>query len=343
MADARFFSNHGPFRLSRLADIAGARLAVGADPAPEIHDVAPLESAGPDDITFLDNPRYVELFARTAAGACIVAEKFADRAPAGVAVLLSQQPYQAFARVAQAFYPQAAPSGGVHPAAVVDPAADIGEQCEIGPNAVVGPGARLGARCVVGPNAVVGANVHVGDDCLIGASASLEFCLIGDRVTIQPGARIGPAGFGFAPDSAGHVPVPQVGRVRIGDDCHVGANATVARGAGPDTVIGNNVWIDNLVQIAHNVEIGDGSILVAQAGVAGSTKLGNFVILAAQAGLIGHIEVGDGAQVGAQAGVIGDVAAGQTVLGSPAMPIREFWRQVAAVKRLSKRKRGEHD
>ena len=137
-------------------------------------DVAPVESAGPDDITFLDNPRYVESFARTAAGACIVAEKFADRAPAGVAVLLSQQPYQAFARVAQAFYPQSAPSGDVHPAAVVDRAAKVGDRCEIGPNAVIGAGARLGTGCVVGPNAVVGENVEIGDDCLIGATASLE-------------------------------------------------------------------------------------------------------------------------------------------------------------------------
>ena len=343
MANARFFANRGPFRLSRLAEISGASLGLGADPTREIRDVAPLETAGPDDITFLDNARYVEAFAATAAGACVVAEKFAGHAPPGVTVLLSQSPYQAYALIAQAFYPRPAPTPGVHPTAMVGPQARLGDDCEIGAHVVIGAGARLGARAIIGASAVLGDNVVLGDDCIVGASVSLECCLIGDRATIQPGARIGPAGFGFAPNPATHIRVPQVGRVRIGDDCRIGANATIARGSAHDTVIGNNVWIDNLVQIAHNVEIGDGSILVAQAGIAGSTKLGKFVIMAAQAGLIGHLEVGDGAQIGAQAGVIRDIAAAETVLGSPAMAIREFWRQVAAVRRLSKQRKEGND
>lgn len=338
MADGRFFSKKGPFSLADLAAVAGGRLAEDADGAKLIGDVAPLESAGPDDISFCDNARYLGILARTKASALVLSPKYADKAPPGADLILSESAYEAYARIAQAFYPSVTASGTIDPSAAIDATARLGAGCEVGPRAVIGANVTVGDRCRVGAGTVIEAAVEIGQDCDIGANVSLQCCLIGNRVIVQSGAVIGTAGFGFAPNPAGHVAVPQVGRVVIGDECHIGANVTIARGSVNDTVLGRNVWIDNLVQIAHNVTIGDSSILVSQSGIAGSTRLGNFVVVAAQAGLIGHLTIGDNAQIGAQAGVIRDVAAGETVLGSPAVPVRDFWRQVSTLQRLSKRK-----
>ena len=338
MADPRFFTNRGPIPLGKLADICGAVLSGGADPGRLVRDVAPLDAAGPDDLSFLDNSRYLPAFRATRAGACLVAAKFTRQAPAGIALLVSGRPYRSYALAAQAFYPPQPPQPGVHPRALVDATARLGPGCEIGPGAVIEAGAEIGARCRIGANSVVGANVIVGHDCLIGVHVSLSHCRIGDRVTLHPGVRIGQDGFGFAPDPSGHLKLPQLGRVLIGDDCDIGANTTIDRGAGPDTVIGNGTWIDNLVQIGHNVQIGRGCIIVAQAGIAGSARLGDFVAVGGQAGVGGHLTIGAGAQISAQAGVIMDLRPGDKVGGSPAVPIREFLRQAGIIRRLGKQK-----
>ncbi len=162
--------------------------------------------------------------------------------------------------------------------------------------------------------------------------------MIGDRVLLHPGVRIGQDGFGFAPDPSGHVKVPQLGRVLIGNDCEIGANSTIDRGAGPDTVIGPGCWIDNLVQIGHNVTMGRGCIVIAQAGVAGSTQLGDFVVLAAQSGVAGHLKIGTGARLGAKSGVMNDIPAGESHFGIPAAPVKEYFRQVATLRRLAQKK-----
>lgn len=338
MADPRFFANRGPFRLGALAERCEARLAPGADPGRLIRDVAPLESAGQDDLSFLDNPKYLSAFATTRAGACLVAPKFAGRAPEGVAVLLSDRPYRSYALAAQAFYPTEQPAPGIHARALVDKKARLGEGVAVAAGAVIEAGAEIGARSAIGPNAVIGRNVRIGADCRIGASVTLSHCEIGDRVTLHPGVRIGQDGFGFAPDPRGHVKVPQLGRVIVGPDCEVGANSTIDRGAGPDTIIGPGCWIDNLVQIGHNVAVGRGCIIVAQAGVAGSSRLGDFVAVGAQGGIAGHLTIGSGAQIAAQSGVMNDVPAGETWCGAPAVPIKQFFRQVASVKRLAEKK-----
>jgi len=338
MADPRFFAVEGPFTLEQVAEIAGAQVAGDASSTGPFRDVAPLDAAGPEHVSFLDNRRYADQFSESRAGACLVHPDLADRAPDGMALLLSDEPYSGYARVAQAFYPAPALEPGADPAARIDPSARIGEGCRIEAGAVIGARAEIGERCRIGANAVIGDAVVLGDDCSVGPGATLVCCLVGSRVVIHAGARIGQDGFGFALRADGHLKVPQLGRVIIDDDVEIGANSTIDRGAGPDTVIGAGSKIDNLVQIGHNVRIGRGCIVVAQVGISGSTTIGDFVMMGGQAGLSGHLTVGDGARVGAQSGVTRDIEPGETVMGYPALRAKQFWRQIAALGRLSRAK-----
>lgn len=326
MADPRFFIRAGPFDLRALAGIAGAELDPGADPARVISDVASLDDAGPEHVSFLDNRRYLSKFSASRAGACLVDPDFAARAPAGMALLLTKQPYRGYALVAQAFYPEPPVVAGRHETALVDPTARVGPGTRIGPGVVVGARAEIGRACDIQANVVIQDGVVVGDGCVIGANAFLTHCLIGDRCRIHAGVCVGNRGFGFAMGPGAYVDVPQLGRVILEDDVEVGANSTIDRGAGPDTVIGAGSKIDNLVQIGHNVRLGRGCVLVAQSGIAGSTKLEDHVVAAAQAGVAGHLTIGKGARLAAQAGIMRDVAPGQSIGGSPGMPLRDFFR-----------------
>ena len=338
MANPRFFQRQGPYRLSELAAISGAEIADAATADILIEDIAALETAGPGQLSFLDNKAYINAFATSRAPACIVAAKHAGRAPDGMALLLSEQPYRAFALIAQAFYPRPKPLASVSDAATVDASAVLGPDCQIQAGAVIAAGAKLGRHCAVGANATIAPGVIIGDDCIVGANVSLSHCQIGDRVTLHPGARIGQDGFGFAIDPAGHVKVPQVGRVLIGDDCDIGANTAIDRGSMRDTVIGPGCWIDNLVQIGHNVRLGRCCVIVAQSGIAGSTVLEDFVAVGGQVAIAGHLTIGQGAQIGGRAGVMKDVPAGVRMLGVPAVPARQFMRQVSLLAKLAQKK-----
>jgi UDP-3-O-[3-hydroxymyristoyl] glucosamine N-acyltransferase len=338
LGDPRFFRRAGPFPLARLAAEAGGTiLRAGLLADRLLAGVGPLQSATPDQVAVLHNPRYAAIAEQTRAGLVIVGQELSGRIPAGSAALVVTDPHEAWARVAQLFHPGHDPKPGVHESAVVDPSAILDPSAEVGPAAVIGARAEIGAFCQIGPGAVIGEGVVLGQGCRIGAQASVSHALLGARVYVYPGARIGQEGFGFAITAQGFVTVPQLGRVILHDDVEIGANATVDRGASHDTIIGAGSRIDNLIQIGHNVRLGRHCVMAAQSGISGSTTLEDFVQIGAQAGLTGHLRIGARARIGAQAGVMSDVAAGADVIGSPALPVREFFRNVAVLRRLARR------
>lgn len=338
MADPRFFRRAGPFSIQQLATLSSAETSPGADPDALYVDVRALDQAAPEHVSFIDNRKYLADFRASKAGVCVAHPDVADGAPAGMTLLTSKQPYAAFGRIAQAFYPgPSAMPTGLH----IDPAAVIGGGCALAPGAVVGAGAEIGKNCSIGANTVIGPGVVIGDGCVIEAGVVLSHCLIGQGCLIHAGAAIGQDGFGFAMGADGPVKVPQLGRVIIGDGVEIGANTTIDRGAGPDTEIGDGCQIDNLVQIGHNVKLGRNCVVVAQVGISGSTTIGDFVMIGGQAGLTGHLTIGDGARIAAQAGVMRDVAPGQTVGGAPAVAMRDWLKQVATLERLTKAKKGQ--
>jgi UDP-3-O-[3-hydroxymyristoyl] glucosamine N-acyltransferase len=331
--------------LAEIAEWTGARLSEGADPARRVEGVAALDRAGPDDLVFLDNPKYAGDLAGSRAAAVILAPRFVSKAPEGMARLETPEPYRAFAKVLARMFPDAVRPGGLFGAAGVAPNASVHPEARlepgvtVDPGAVIGPRAEIGAGTVIGPNAVIGPDVRVGRECSIGPHASVLNALIGDRVIIHPGVRIGQDGFGFAMGMGGHLKVPQIGRVIVQDDVEIGANSTIDRGANRDTVIGQGAKIDNLVQIGHNVVVGRHCVLVSQVGVSGSCELGDYVAVGGQGGLAGHLKIGAGAQIGASSGVMNDIPPGQTWMGAPAQPAKEFWREVAALRKLAQQSR----
>jgi UDP-3-O-[3-hydroxymyristoyl] glucosamine N-acyltransferase len=331
--DPRFFARTGPHSLAAVAEAAR-----GEAPPRRVRytGIAPLQSAGPEEVSFLDNKRYLPALAGTQAGAVVIHPDLAGQVPEGCVAIATPEPYEGWARVAALFHPEPPAVPGVHPAAVVDPSATIDPSVEIGPLAVIGARAEIGPRCRIGALAVIGDGVAIGADCRIGPQVSVSHALLGARVCLYPGARVGQDGFGFAITGEGLLSVPQLGRVILGDDVQVGANSTIDRGSAQDTVIGAGSRLDNLVQIGHNVRLGRCCVVVAQAGISGSTELEDFVVVAAQAGMTGHLRIGRQARIGAQAGVMADVPPGQDVVGSPAQPVKAFFRQVAILRRMDR-------
>ncbi len=340
MVDLNFFKREGPFTLSELADRTGAFVHDESCKDFVIEDVAPLDCANDKQISFLDNVKYKQDFAETKAGACIISADMLPFAPKECRILLSNYPYKTYALVAQAFYPEEYPVSEIHDSAIIHETAVIEKGCVIGAGVVIGPHVKIGQGSWVEANAVIDTHVQIGEKCRIGLNASVSHAVLGDSVRLYPGVRVGQDGFGFAMDPSGHVKVPQLGRVIIEDHVEVGANTTIDRGSGPDTVIGQGTWIDNLVQIGHNVKVGRGCVIIAQAGIAGSTVLGDYVVIAAQVGVAGHLFVGSGARVGAQSGVMRDIEGGAEYLGTPAVPAKQFMRQVAYLGKLVKENKG---
>jgi UDP-3-O-[3-hydroxymyristoyl] glucosamine N-acyltransferase len=325
--------------LQDLAARIGAE--VRGDGARRVSGVAPLSTAGPEELAFYANPRYRRELSATRAAGVIVTESEAAHVPAAAVKLIAAQPYVAFAKASAVFHRELAVEPGVQEGALVDDTAEVHATAAISPGAYVGPGARIGARTTLHAGARVLDSAEVGEGCTLWSGAVVrENCILGDRVVLQPNCVVGSDGFGFAFDLEGdgagpmHRKVPQAGIVRIEDDVEVGACTCIDRATLGETVIGRGTKIDNLVQVAHNVRVGPLSLLVAQCGISGSTELGQGVILAGQVGVIGHLKLGDGARVGAQSGVSRDLEAGETVSGAPAIPHRDWLRMVAALPKL---------
>jgi UDP-3-O-[3-hydroxymyristoyl] glucosamine N-acyltransferase len=335
-----FFAKAPPLPLGELAARIGAELAWPQAAETPIADVKPLADAGASDLTFLDNRRYLGQLAATSAAACLVAPAWRERVPARCAPLVIEAPYRGMALALALFYPEAMRPKAAMVAAgepLVHPSARLAESVSIEPGAVVGREASIGRGTTVAAGAVIGYRVRIGAECYVGPGASLIHALIGDRVILHAGVRIGQDGFGFAMSAAGHLKVPQIGRVVIEDDVEIGANSCVDRGALKDTIIGAGTKIDNLVQIGHNVVVGRHCVIVAHTGISGSVELGDFVVMGGQSGTVGHIKIGRGAQIAGAAHLKDDVPAGARMGGTPAVPMLEYGRQLAALKRLARR------
>jgi len=323
-----------------IAALIHAKLRDGDPVDRRIGNIAPLDTARPSDISFLDSAKYIGALAGTAAGALLVAPRFAAAAPRGLAVIETQHPYAAFVAVARKLFPNALRptslfgTNGRSTAAQIHPTARLEAGVTVDPMAVIGPRAEIGSGTLIGAGAIIGPDVRIGRDCAIAAGATVIHALVGDRVIVHPGARIGQDGFGYLPSPQGHQKIPQTRRVIIQDDVEIGANTTIDRGATRDTVIGEGTKIDNLVQIGHNCSIGRHCLIVSQVGISGSVTVGDFVMLGGQVGVADHITIGAGAMIGARAGIMSDVPPGGRWAGYPAVPAIEWKRGVATLRRL---------
>jgi len=331
MPDPRFFDSLGPASLSELARVSAAELADSGLGDRQIVQAAPLDAADANAITFFSDAKRKAVAAATRAGACFVRPEHRDFLPATCAALITKHPQAAWAAAVTLLH---APRRHDPSAKAFHAETGLEDGVLLSPGATIGQGVRIGRGTRIGPGAVIGPGVVIGRECLIGPNVVIGFALIGDRVSIAAGAVIGEAGFGAVAGAAGVVDVPQLGRVILQDGVTVGANSCVDRGAWEDTVVGENTKLDNLVHIGHNVRVGRNCVMAAYVGISGSVVIGDGVAFGGRAGVADHVTIGDGAQIAASAGVFRDVPAGETWAGSPAQPLRDFFREVALIRAM---------
>jgi UDP-3-O-[3-hydroxymyristoyl] glucosamine N-acyltransferase len=319
-----------PFTVAEVAKhLQGETLG---DASTKLTGFAPADKAGPGDLTFAENETFFTTAEKSDASAIIVGSQFNSKKKVLIRVKNARV---AFAKALELFFPEIRPPAGVHSSAVVAASAKVDPTAHIGPHCVIGEQTCVGARTVLHGSSFVGADCKLGDDIVLFPNVTLyPHTELGSRVRVHAGTVIGSDGFGYVQDGGIHRKVPQIGSVFIGDDVEIGANVTIDRGALGPTVIGKGTKIDNLVQIAHNVQIGENCLIIAQVGVAGSTKMGNYVVLAGQVGLAGHLKLGNRVTVAGQSGVMHDIPDGETWLGSPAMPDKAMKRQFIALRQL---------
>ena len=322
----------GAFTLAEVATAVGGRV-VGRG-AVRLTGVAALADAGPQDLSFVTDARYASAAAASAAGALLVPDR---SLAAGRPAVVVPSPGAALAVWLASFQPAPRPRAGVARGANVHRSARLGRGVSVAAGATVSARARIGARSILAAGAYVGEGAVVGDDCVLGPHATVaDSCIVGSRCILHAGAVVGSDGFGYVPDGEAHRKVPQVGIARVEDDVEIGANSTIDRATLGETVVGRGTKIDNLVQVGHNVRIGEHSLLCGQAGIGGSSTLGRRVVLAGQVGISDHVTIGDGAMLTGQAGIArrGRVPAGAVLSGMPALPHREFLRRAALIGRI---------
>jgi UDP-3-O-[3-hydroxymyristoyl] glucosamine N-acyltransferase len=334
-----FFSRAASLSVAEVAALTGAEPCQGADLSRRLIGIAPVDLAGGDDLTFVSEAKFVAALKSTRAGGVLAPDRFVRHVPDGVTVLRIRKPYDAFVAVARKIYSGALrPASvfgtvGVSPGAMVHPSAQLAADVTVDPFAVIGPSAIIGSGTLIGAHAVIGPGVRIGSDCAVGANCTITHAHVGDRVIIHAGCDIGQDGFGYVLGAAGHVKIPQVGSVIIGNDVEIGSGTRIDRGGIRATMIGEGTKIDNLVQIGHNCMIGRHCILVSQCGISGSVTIGDYAVLGGKVGVADHVNIGEGAMIAAKSGVISDIPAGEKWMGYPAMRGREYLRPFAATRK----------
>lgn len=342
MVDTRFHRFVGPIALSALlAQLGRVDLAdalSGADIV--ISGMAELDIAGPQDLVLAAHPSYAAELSQTKAGAAVISEKLLDAVPSGTLAIVTEQAHGLFADMLDVLYPSSTRSiisGGRD-----DLGAPVFERdVTLGTNVVIGAGVEIGRGTVIGANTVIGAGVTIGRNCVIAANCTIDCAHLGNEVTVHSGVRIGTEGFGWLDHGRTNRKIPQLGRVIVQDRVEIGANSTIDRGALGDTVIGDGTKVDNLVQIGHNCRIGRNCLIAAMSGLSGSTVVEDGVLMGGGVGTSGHLRIGAGSIVHGRAAVTKDWPAGSKLAGAPAQDIKDFWREIAAMRKLTKgEKRG---
>lgn len=321
------------FTAEQIANVIGGRVEGNKDA--KIHTFAKIEEGTEGAISFLSNPKYTHYLYNTKSSIVIVNEDLELEKDVDATLIRVKNAYESIAKLLQIYEASKPKKTGVAPQAYIAPSAKLGNNCYVGPFAYVGEGAEIGDGCQIYPHAVIGDNVKVGTNCILYPNTTIyQGCKIGNNVTIHAGSVIGADGFGFAPGADGYDKIPQIGIVVIEDNVEIGANTCVDRSTMGATVIHKGVKLDNLVQVAHNVEIGENTVMSAQVGIAGSTKVGSWCMFGGQVGLAGHITIGDKTFLGAQSGVPGSLKGGEELIGTPPMNPRAYFKSQAIFRRL---------
>lgn len=337
MIDNKFFKNKGPFTLSEIANICKAEIVDKSKSNLKIFEINTMYDAIDGEICFFYDKKSKEKATQIKSTACVTTEELSKFVKPEVVTLISDNPKLAYLNLIAEFYEEYKPTSSIAKTAIVDSSAKIGTNCFIGDYVVIGEDVAIGDNCTIEPNVTIARGCVIGNNCRIGANASVSYCVMGNDCYVYTGARIGADGFGFLTQQGKHKRILQLGKVVIGNDVEIGANTCIDRGALDDTIIGSGVKIDNLVQIAHGDKLGQGCIIVAQAGIAGSCTLGNYVVLGGQVGVADHLKIGDFAQVAGQSGIIQNVETNAVVMGCPAVPIKDFMRQASFLQKNTKK------
>lgn len=334
-----FLNSAKPAQLEQLARIADARLLSG-EAGQMIAGVCLPEQAGPGQLVWLKEADQLHRLAGRSGFAIITRPELADQITGAAAILVCDNPRAGFARIAACLYPETQPSGACHPSAAIDPSARIDTGADIGPHCVIGPGVVIARDCRIGAGCHIGGASQIGPGCHIGAGCVIEYTDIAGNVTIKPGSIIGGAGFGFEPTPDGPVMIPHLGGVKIGEDCHIGSGVTIDRGGLGDTILGNGVKIDNQVHIAHNVSVGDHTLIAGMTGIAGSATIGRRCLIGSQAGIADHVRIADDTVLLARSGVSKSLPEPGVYGGFPAQKASDYWKELASLRRLRTGRKG---